>query len=268
MSTTIKSSMDMKGRRAVVTGAAGHLGRVISDVLAELGADLILVDRPGSALGEVADQLRATHRISIDCRACDLESGESRRALLAGLNQDYQEIGVLVNNAAFVGTSELTGWAVPFAQQSVDTWRMALEVNLTAAFELCQGLHNAMASAQGASIINIGSIYGLHGPDWGLYEGTAMANPAAYGASKGGLLQLTRWLATTMAPRVRVNAISPGGIFRNQPEAFIARYAQRTPLGRMATEDDFRGAIAFLASDLSGYVTGQNLEIDGGFGAW
>ena len=268
MSATIKSTMDMTGRRAVVTGATGNLGRVISDVLAELGTDLVIVDLPGSPLGAAAQQLRTAHQIAVDCRECDLESGESRRALLTGLNQDYPEISVLVNNAAFVGTSELTGWGVPFAEQTVETWRRALEVNLTAAFELCQGLHDAMARARGASIINIGSIYGLHGPDWGLYEGTAMANPAAYGASKGGLLQLTRWLATTMAPRVRVNAISPGGIFRNQPESFVARYEQRTPLGRMATEDDFRGAIAFLASDLSGYVTGQNLEVDGGFGAW
>ena len=265
---SIKAMMDLTARRAVVTGAAGNLGRVIVDVLAELGADLVLVDRPGSPLGVVAHELRTAHRVAVDCRECDLESDESRNALVAGLKQDYREISVLVNNAAFVGTTELTGWGVPFAEQTVETWRRALEVNLTAAFGLCQGLHDAMAGARGASIINVGSIYGLHGPDWGLYEGTSMANPAAYGASKGGLLQLTRWLATTIAPHVRVNAISPGGIFRNQPESFVERYAKRTPLGRMATEEDFRGAIAFLATDLSGYVTGQNLEIDGGVGAW
>jgi NAD(P)-dependent dehydrogenase (short-subunit alcohol dehydrogenase family) len=101
-----------------------------------------------------------------------------------------------------------------------------------------------------------------------LYEGTAMGNPAAYAASKGGLLQLTRWLATTVAPQVRVNSISPGGVWRNQPESFVERYKARTPLARMATEDDFRGAIAFLASDLSGYVTGQDLAVDGGWGVW
>jgi NAD(P)-dependent dehydrogenase (short-subunit alcohol dehydrogenase family) len=95
-----------------------------------------------------------------------------------------------------------------------------------------------------------------------------MSNPAAYGVSKGGLIQLTRWLATTIAPEVRVNAISPGGIFRNQPEAFVNRYAEKTPLGRMATEDDFRGAIAYLASDLSRYVTGQILSVEGGWGVW
>ncbi len=95
-----------------------------------------------------------------------------------------------------------------------------------------------------------------------------MSNPAAYGASKGGLLQLTRWLATTMAPTVRVNAISPGGIARGQAQAFVERYKARTPLGRMATEDDFRGVVAYLATDMSAYVTGQNLLVDGGWGVW
>ena len=118
------------------------------------------------------------------------------------------------------------------------------------------------------NIINISSIYGVYAPDWNLYSGTLMSNPAGYSVSKGGLLQLTRWLATTIAPNVRVNAISPGGIFRNQPESFIKSYEGKTPLGRMATEDDFRGAVAYLASDLSKYVTGHNLLVDGGWGVW
>ncbi len=112
------------------------------------------------------------------------------------------------------------------------------------------------------------SIYGMVGPDFSLYAGTSMGNPAAYAASKGGLLQLTRYLATALAPRVRVNAITPGGIVRGQPPAFIERYVAKTPLGRMATEEDFKGAIAYLASDLSRYVTGQNLVVDGGWTAW
>ena len=115
---------------------------------------------------------------------------------------------------------------------------------------------------------NIGSIYGDLGPDWRIYEGTQLANPAAYSASKGGLIQLTRWLATTIAPKIRVNTISPGGIYRGQPKDFVERYASKTPLGRMATEDDIRGAIGYLSSDLSRYVTGQNLKIDGGWSAW
>jgi NAD(P)-dependent dehydrogenase (short-subunit alcohol dehydrogenase family) len=95
-----------------------------------------------------------------------------------------------------------------------------------------------------------------------------MANPAAYGASKGGLIQLTRWLSTTLAPQIRVNVIAPGGVARGQPESFVDRYKARTPLQRMATEEDFRGAVAYLASDLSAYVTGQVLSVDGGWGVW
>ena len=141
-----------------------------------------------------------------------------------------------------------------------------MEVNLTAVFDLCQGVTPLLRASTGPNIINIASIYGHYGPDWSLYKGTTMGNPAAYNASKGGLIQFTRWLATTLAPDVRVNAISPGGIFRNQPEIFVNRYKAKTPLGRMATEDDFRGIIAYLASDLSKYMTGQNLTVDGGWG--
>jgi len=108
----------------------------------------------------------------------------------------------------------------------------------------------------------------MYGPDWNLYEGTSMGNPAAYGTAKGGLIQLTRWLATTVAPQIRVNTISPGGIYRNQPKQFVERYKSKTPLRRMATEDDFRGVVAYLASDMSKYVTGQNINVDGGWGAW
>lgn len=174
----------------------------------------------------------------------------------------------MLNNAAFVGTSGLTGWAEPFENQTVETWRRALEVNLTSVFHLSQLFTPALRRAEGSAIINIASIYGEHGPDWSLYDDTAMSNPAAYGASKGGLIQLTRWLSTTLAPDVRVNAISPGGVARGQPAVFADRYTDRTPLKRMAVEDDFRGAAAYLASDLSSYVTGHVLRVDGGWGAW
>jgi NAD(P)-dependent dehydrogenase (short-subunit alcohol dehydrogenase family) len=265
---TIKSLMHMTGRRAVVTGATGYLGRVIVETLAELGADIVLVDRPGSQYDEIRLSLLDRYKINVDSWDCDLEIQEQRRDLLNWMNTKFSAVSVLVNNAAFGGGDNLTGWSVPFAEQSIESWRRALEVNLTAIFELCQGLNNSLVQSGNGSIINIGSIYGIHGPDWRLYADTGMANPAAYGASKGGLLQLTKWLATTVAPHVRVNAISPGGIFRNEPFEFVKRYAAKTPLGRMAVENDFRGAIAFLASDLSSYVTGHNLAVDGGFGAW
>lgn len=266
--TTIKKLMNLKARRALITGATGALGRVMADTLAELGADLVLVDRPGVDFQCISEALIKRWGIKVQYRHCDLEQQEQRIELMDWLKSGGEGLNILINNAAFVGTSELQGWGVPFEEQTVDTWRRALEVNLTAVFDLCQGLTPMLKVAEGASIINIASIYGEYGPDWSLYEGTSMSNPAAYGASKGGLIQLTRWLATTIAPHVRVNAISPGGIFRNQPEKFVARYKARTPLGRMATEEDFRGTVAHLASDLSKYVTGQNLAVDGGWGAW
>lgn len=265
--TSISSLLTLAGRRALITGAGGRLGIIIAETLAELGASLELVDLSNCDLADQADALRARWGVNVNCHACDLESSEERSFLLDTVCRGGA-LSVLINNAAFVGTSSLQGWGVAFADQSLDTWRRALEVNLTAVFHLCQGFAPILESANGATIINIGSIYGIYGPDWGLYAGSEMGNPAAYGASKGALLQLTRWLATTLAPKVRVNALSPGGIFRQQPAQFVARYEARTPLSRMATEDDFRGAVAFLSSDMSSYVTGQNLIVDGGWGIW
>lgn len=265
---TIKELSNLKGRRAFITGAAGGLGRAIADTLAELGASLLLVDRDGSDLIDLSISLRQKWGVNVDYYICDLEQQAQRSALIAALNNNACELNILVNNAAFVGSSNLEGWAEPFELQTIDTWRRALEVNITAVFDLCQGLLPLLKTSQGSSIINIASIYGLYGPDWSMYEGTKMSNPAAYGVSKGAIIQFTRWLATTAAPEIRVNAISPGGIIRCQPKVFVDRYSSKVPLGRMATEDDFRGAVAFLASDLSRYVTGQNLSVDGGWGIW
>lgn len=266
--TSIAELMSMKGRRALITGAAGGIGRVIAQTLAELGADLLLVDKPAAAYGTLAADIAKQWRVRVDRTECDLELQEDRSRLVKSILAHDAGLDVLINNAAFVGTSTLQGWATSFEAQTVETWRRALEVNLTAVFDLVQGLSPLLKKSKGGSIINIASIYGSYGPDYSLYAGTELGNPAAYAASKGGLLQLSRWLSTTLAPDVRVNTISPGGVQRNQPEAFVRRYEARTPLGRMASEDDFRGAIAYFASDLSRYCTGQNLAVDGGWGVW
>jgi NAD(P)-dependent dehydrogenase (short-subunit alcohol dehydrogenase family) len=264
---TVESLMNLKGRRALITGAAGGLGKIMIQTLAELGADLVLIDLKQKTLSAIANEAKKTWKVKVSVCHCDLESQSEREDLISALNEDGH-LDILVNNAAFVGTSGLEGWGVPFGEQSIEAWRRALEVNLIAAFHLCQGLSPLLTASGLGSIINIGSIYGEFGPDWGLYNNTAMGNPAAYAASKGGLLQLTRWLATTMSPAVRVNAISPGGIYRGQNQLFVNRYEKRTPQRRMATEDDFRGVVAFLASDMSAYVTGQNISVDGGWGIW
>lgn len=265
---TLKKLMNLQDRRVLITGATGGLGRMMADTLAELGADLVLLDLPGSDFDPLETELRKKWQVTTQSLMCDLESEEERLAMIAAIKADGLGLNCLINNAAFVGSSNLQGWVVPFEEQTLNTWRRAMEVNLTTGFHLCQAFTPILRDSEGGNIINITSIYGEYGPNWSLYEDTGLGNPAAYGTSKGGLVQLTRWLATTLAPDVRVNAISPGGVFRNQPEVFVQRYVDRTPLARMANEDDFRGAIAYLASDLSRYVTGHVLKVDGGWGLW
>jgi len=188
-----------------------------------------------------------------------------------GLQQAVAKLGgldILVHAAALVGTSDLKGWAEPLERQSVEAWDAALRINLTSAFILVQEARTVLGQSGHGSVIFVGSIYGALGPDYDLYEGTSMQNPVAYGASKGGLLQLTRYFSCLLAPGVRVNMLSPGGVFRGQPESFVKKYEQRTPLRRMAAEEDLKGGIAYLASDMSRYVTGQHLLVDGGWSAW
>jgi NAD(P)-dependent dehydrogenase (short-subunit alcohol dehydrogenase family) len=264
----IKDLMSLKGRTALITGATGEIGQEIAITIAELGGDLLLVDRPNSDYDTVKRRILKKYNVNIESIDCNLESESSRQLLIEQVNGYDKELNIIINNAAFVGDSNLKGWVTDFENQSIETWRRAMEVNLTSVFHLSQGCAPLLRKSKKSSIINVGSIYAVNGPDYSLYDGTDMGNPAAYAASKGGLIQLTRWLATTLAPDIRVNAISPGGVLRNQPKEFIQRYNARTPLGRMATEEDFKGIIAYLSSDLSQYVTGQNLLVDGGWTIW
>lgn len=265
---SLRELMDLKGRVALVTGGAGHIGTAACEALAELGASIVVLDVAEKACVDVAGHIHTTYGVPTLPLVVDLAQEQAVRAVPGAVQSHFGRLDILINCAALGGTSPLKGWVTPFAEQSAETWRLALEVNLTAAFVLTQVCAGMLAASGHGSVINISSIYGMVGPDMRLYEGTAMGNPAAYAASKGGLIQLTRWLATVLAPAVRVNAISPGGVWRNQPETFLARYIARTPLGRMATEEDLKGAVAYLASDLSAYVTGHNLVVDGGWTVW
>ena len=264
----IKDLMSLRGCRALITGANGNLGRVISNALGEIGADLLLVDVNVSDLDFFASELEKKWGIRAEIYRSNLEDESERIKLIEILSNSGKSLEVLVNNAAFVGSSEIKGWSTPFENQSLNAWRRALELNLTCIFHLCQGLMPILEKSGRGSIINIASIYGHLGPNWSLYEGTAMGNPAGYSASKGAVIQFSRWLATTVAPRVRVNSISPGGIERNQPKVFMDRYISRTPMRRMASESDFIGAIAYLSTNLSSYITGHDLVVDGGFSSW
>ncbi len=262
---TIKELMSLNGKRVLVTGATGNLGKQIVTAIAELGGELIVTDRPGADFSGLFGIVNELVSESPDVIECDLELESERSDMIRTLVVQNRNIDVLINNAAFVGESKLAGWSTNFENQSMESWRRAIEVNLTASFHLSQGLLPKLKENGRGVIINIASIYANSAPDYSLYAGTEMGNPAAYSISKAGLVQLTRWLAATVAPDVRVNAISPGGIFRNQDHKFVKRYIAQTPLQRMATEQDFKGAIAFLSSDLSGYITGHNLVVDGGW---
>lgn len=265
---SVRQLMDLSGRVVIITGGAGHIGKTFGEALAEVGARIVVLDVVAEATGMAAASLAADFGVETMALTVDLEREAEVRSVAEQVLARFGRIDVLINNASFVGTSELTDWVVPFARQGEGAWRRALEVGLTAPVFLIQHCCEALKASGHGSVINVGSTYGVSGPDMRLYEGTKMGNPAAYGAAKGGLIQMTRWLATALAPDVRVNCISPGGVWRQQPEAFHERYVARTPLGRMASEEDFKGAVVFLASDLSSYVTGQNLMVDGGWTAW
>lgn len=260
--------MDLSGRKALIAGGAGHIALAAEEALGELGATLAILDSDAESCRERARLLSSGGARPVIPLACDLmEEGATRAAVKSAIEQ-LAGLDILIHLAAYVGTTQVPGWSVPFEEQAVQAWDSALRVNLTSAFVMVQEGRKALAASGHASVIFFGSTYGVVGPDFRLYEGTSMGNPAAYAASKGGVLQLTRYLATLLAPEIRVNAISPGGLWRDQPEIFHERYKSRTPLKRMATEEELKGAVAYLASDLSAYVTGHNLIVDGGWTAW
>lgn len=256
----VLDSIRLEGRTALITGGAGHIGRMCAETLIGLGANVILADLPGSHLETAAQELGAM------AAPIDLANLAEVRELSRQLQGEKVEI--LVHTASLVGTTRIPGWAEEIHNQSADIWGKALNIGVASAFELAQGLRPSLAANKRGSIILFSSIYGQVGPDFGLYAGTGMGNPVGYGVTKGGLVQLCRYLTTTYTPEIRTNVISPGGVARGQHGDFVTKYVAKTPMRRMATETDLAGALAFFASDLSLYVTGQDLCVDGGFTAW
>lgn len=256
----------LREKRVLVTGAHGGLARVFVRLFAELGAELILVDKDPDLLKAISLEISNEFGTKVSYFSCDFEDERQITDLIEWAKVSFGDIGVLINNAAFTGATDIDGWIGNFESQSIGTYRRALEVNLNAPFHLCRGLYALLERAIDPCIINVSSIYGFKAPEWQMYDGIdRMGNPAAYASSKGGLIQLTRWLASTLAPKIRVNAISPGGIFNGQSKEFIDRYIKLTPMKRMASYEDIGKVIVFLASDMSLYITGQNIVVDGGF---
>ena len=265
---SIWSRFSLAGKTALVTGSAGPLGSAFARTLAELGARVVVSDRDQALCEATVATLPAPASGFHLAVAADLLQRDAWVPLIDTVGDELNRLDVLVNNAAFTGTSGVPGYAVPFEAQTADAFEAAMRLNLLAPFALAKEAAPLLAASGGGSIVNIASIYGIVGPNLGLYEGTTMGNPAAYGATKGGIIQLTRYLATVLAPSIRVNTIAPGGIERGQDAEFQNRYSSLTPLRRMATEADMCGALAWLATDASAYVTGQLVAVDGGWTAW
>jgi NAD(P)-dependent dehydrogenase (short-subunit alcohol dehydrogenase family) len=249
----------LDGKVALVTGGAGLFGRQIVEALAEAGAHTVMASRDVNKLQAEAKLLQK-RGLNVSAEQLDQGSEDSILSLQDRLTQDVGGVDVLVNNAVL---RTMKGWSCPSAN-----FTDSMQVNATGVFMMTRVFGELMADRGGGSIINVGSIQGMVGPDFSLYEGLGMDAPPDYFFHKGGMLQLTRYAAAKLGPQgVRVNTISPGGFLSGQNPAFIDRYNARTFLGRMANDDDLKGAIVFLASDASAYITGVNIPVDGGYTA-
>ena len=268
-----RALFDLRGRVAVVTGAAGILGRVFCQALADHGADVAVVDLDEADAEELATDLAETFGVRSCGIACDVADPASVAAMAAEVEARLGPCDVLHNNAA-TKTSDLAAFFAEPEDMSLETWREVMGVNLDGMFLVARELGAGMARRGRGSIVQTASIYGMAAPDQRIYEGSRylgqrISTPVSYSTSKAGVVGLTRHLASHWAGAgVRVNALVPGGVRSGQNDTFIERYSQRIPMGRMAEASEMAGALVYLASDASSYVTGETLAVDGGLLTW
>lgn len=273
---SIPSLFDLSGRAAIVTGGAGLLGAEFCRTLAQAGAQVLVADLDDQAAAGLAEGLRR-QGLPAQSAAVDVTDPGSVSRMVATSLEAFGRLDVLVNSAALDpkfdpqhGPSGASSGA--FEDYPLQAWNQALDVNLTGMFLCCQAAVKPMLSQGRGVIINICSMYGLVGPDQRLYQRPgqpAQYKPVYYSVTKAGVLGLTKYLATYYAGKnIRANALTPGGVFNGHEESFLQSYAARSVLGRMANKDEMNGALLFLASDASSYMTGANLVVDGGWTAW
>lgn len=257
----MKNLFDLSGKVAVITGGAGLLGKAFASGFASHGADVWIADIDPRRSKAVQRNLRL-EGLQANCIFLDIADRSSITQCIAKILTTSKRIDIWVNNAY----PQTRDWKRPFEKVSTSSWRKTIDQHLNGYCFCCQEIAKAMKKQKGGVIINIASIYGVVGPDFSIYEGTPMTMPAAYSAIKGGIINFTRYLACYYGPYgIRVNSISPGGVLNGQSESFVKRYSQKTPLRRMAKPEDIVGALIYLASDVSSYVTGHNLIVDGGW---
>lgn len=255
-----------KNRNTVlITGGAGFIGAAVSEEMARLNSDLILVDINKKNLDALKKKLCSKYDCKVDIFNCDMSNINELSSLVSQISKKYKRIDTIINSVGMVGTDKMKGWNTGFDNQGIEAWQKCLDINLSSIFFLIQKLYKKMQKSDNASIVNISSIYGISAPDWELYKGTNINNPGAYSVSKAGVVHMTRWLASTLSPKIRVNCVSPGGVYRNQSEKFVKKYKSRTLLNRMATEKDIVGPVVFLSSSSASYITGENVIVDGGW---
>lgn len=266
---------NLRGRAAIVTGGAGLLGVEFCRTLAQAGAGVVVADLNAEAAATVAAELR-TQGYPVIHAALDVTQPESVQAVVEACVEDFGSLDIIVNSAAMdpkFDASHLGQHGNTFEDFPLEQWRQALDVNLTGVFLCCQAAARQMKAQGGkGSIINICSTYGLVPPDQRIYEKPGQPRqykPAYYTTSKAGVLGLTKYIAAYYAgTQIRANCLTPGGIYNQHDEIFTRNYSYRTILGRMAERDEMNGALLFLASDASSYMTGGNLIVDGGWTVW
>jgi len=271
----VLDKFNLKGNTVLVTGGGGLLGRQFALALAQAGADVMLADLAYEAAADQAEVIRA-EGLSAEALAVDVIDPDSTRAMVEQTLARFGRLDVLINSAAldpkFDPQHQSEQAANAFETYSLEAWRKALDVNLTGMFLASQAAVQPMLAQGKGVIINICSTYGINGPDQRIYirpDGTRSYKPVYYSVTKAGVLGFTRYLAAYYAGKnIRVNALTPGGVYNQHDEVFVKAYSAKTILGRMANIDEMSAAMLFLASDASSYMTGSNLIVDGGWTAW
>ena len=260
----------LKNRTVVLTGSAGRLGNRFAHVLSQAGADVVLLDINKSENKKLEKELTDLYKTNPTAYTIDINKPNKMQHLTKKIISKYSKIDVLINNAHSVPRKH-PKLSESFEKFPNDVWEIMVTETLRGLFFCSKEIGNVMSKQNKGVIINISSIYGLVGPDQRIYGTSKLNSPVAYSVTKGGVVNMTRYLASYwQGKNIRVNTLTLGGVNdkKLQNPAFVKNYSKRTILGRMASKSDFDGALLFLASDASSYMTGANLVIDGGWTAW